>query len=399
MPTKKANGEGSVQKYYKNGVLSGWRCTITLGRNDNGKLVRKQFYGKTKLEALNKCQEYKNKAAAGALPSDEKITLQQWIKTWLFEYKTNELRQSTVARYEGIYRNYIKDTDIGMSKLKDLRAANLQAYYNNLIRDQNKTPDTVKTVNKVIKAALSQAIKEQYIFLNPCNHVILPKIEAKEEIEIFTLEEQKGFIKAIQDHRHRVLFLLALGTGLRIGELLGLKWSDIDINNKELTVSRTIRRVTKLDYKTGTKAEGVKTELKEEDPKTKYSARTIPIPSKLINELKLHKQFQKKEINKAKEIYVKNDLVFPNEIGEPTDARNLTRSYERLLKRANIPYKKFHALRHTFATRLFEKRVPLKTVSTLLGHSDIKITADIYTHVMPDEKINAIEQLNDLLVL
>jgi integrase len=94
--------------------------------------------------------------------------------------------------------------------------------------------------------------------------------------------------------------------------------------------------------------------------------------------------------------YIDNDLVFPNEIGEPTDARNLTRSYKRVLDRAGIKYKKFHALRHTFATRLFERGVPLITVSKLLGHSDTSITADIYTHVMPEEKIKAIEKLNDL---
>ena len=96
------------------------------------------------------------------------------------------------------------------------------------------------------------------------------------------------------------------------------------------------------------------------------------------------------------DIYRENDLAFPNEIGEPTNARNLTRSYKRILDRAGIKYKKFHALRHTFATRLFEREVPLKTVSKLLGHSDSSITADIYTHVLPEEKIKAIEKLDDL---
>jgi integrase len=335
----------------------------------------------------------------GTLCADDKLTLQQWFKTWLFEYKVNEIRPSTLSKYEGLYRNYIKNTQIGMIKLKDLKASNLQAYYNLLTRDKNKTPDTIKTLNKVIKAALTQATAEQYIFLNPCNHVILPKIAPKSEIQIFTLDEQLKFIEAIQDHRQRLVFLLGLGTGLRIGELLGLKWSDIDLVEMELTVRRTLKRVSIIDLKSGTKAEGSKTKIIEQLPKTEYSARTVPIPSTLVKELKKHKMIHNKEKLEAKDLYVNNDLLFPNEIGEPTDERSLTRSYERILKRAGIEHKKFHCLRHTFATRLFEREVPLKTVSILLGHSDIKITADIYTHVMPSEKIKAVDKLNDLFAL
>lgn len=148
----------------------------------------------------------------GTLSTDGKTSLQEWFKIWLFEYKDNELRPSTMCKHEGIYRNYIKTTQIRMTNLKGLKASNLQAYYNILTRDKSKTADTIKTLNKVIKFALMQAIKEQYIFLNPCSHVILPKIAAKDEIEIFTLDEQLKFIGVIKGHRHRVLLLLALGT-------------------------------------------------------------------------------------------------------------------------------------------------------------------------------------------
>lgn len=394
MSAKKANGEGSINKY-----KNSWRATLTVGRDDNGKLIRKQFYGKTKIEAINKMNDYKNKFNTGTLPSDEKITLQQWFKIWLFEYKSNELRPSSLSRYEGLYRNYIKNTSVGIIKLKDLKASNLQAYYNSLSREQNKSPNTIKSINKVLKASLSQAVIEQYIFINPCNHVTLPKVSSKTEIKIFTLDEQTRFIHALHGHRNRVLFLLALGTGLRVGELLGLKWSDINYENMELTVSRTMKRISKLDIKNGTKVKGPKTEIIEQKPKTEYSIRTVPIPSILIKELKLHNRIQNKEKVDAKDIYVDNNLVFPNEIGNPTDERNLTRSFKRILKKAGIEEKNFHSLRHTYATRLFEKEVALKTVSTLLGHSNIKITADIYTHVMPQEKIKAVEKINSLFSL
>jgi integrase len=394
-PPKKSNGEGSVNKY-----KGGWRVTLTLGRDDDGKLIRKQFYGKTKQEAIDKADEYKHNYKVGAIPQDEKITVQQWVKIWIFEYKVNELKKSSLARYEGIYRNYIKDTALGRIKLKDLKPANIQSFYNSLIREKNKTPDTIKSLNKVLKAAFAQAFVETYILSNPCNHIKLPKIEPKEEVEVFTVEEQRQFIKATEGHRHRALFLLDLATGLRIGELTGLRWSDIDFDKMQLTVNQTIRREINLDLKTGTKvSEGLKTSLEEGTPKTSNSKRTIPILPDLIKELKLHQFTQKGEKAVAGDAYVDNDLVFPNELGEPTDPSNLGRSYKRLLNRAGIPFKKFHSLRHTFATRLFEKGTDLKTVSILLGHSDISITAEIYTHVMPKKKIEAIENLKDLFAL
>ena len=394
-PTKKANGEGSIGRY-----KDGWRATVTVSRDDDGKLIRKQFYGKSKQDALDKANEYKHNYKSGNIPNDEKITVQQWVKIWIFEYKVNELKKSSLTRYEGIYRNYIKDTTIGRIKLKDLRPANIQAYYNLLIRDKDKNPATIKSINKMLKAAFSQALVEKYIISNPCNHIILPKIQEKQEVEIFTVDEQKEFIKSTQGHRHRALFLLALGTGLRIGELLGLKWSDINFNTLELSVNQTIRREAILDFSTGTKVDkGPKTAIEESTPKTLSSKRTIPLLPELVKELKLHQLKQNGEKALADDAYVDINYVFPNELGSPTDPRNLTRSYKRLLNRANIKYKKFHSLRHTFATRLFERGEDIKTVSTLLGHSDIAITAETYTHVMPQKKISAVEKLSDLFVL
>ncbi|OAA92949.1 tyrosine-type recombinase/integrase [Clostridium coskatii] len=396
MPSKKANGEGSVQKYYKDGVLKGWRTTITIGRDDTGKLVRKQFYGKTKLDAIKKKDEYMNKSAAGLLPCDEKITLQEWIKIWLYEYRINDLRPSSLAEYNSLYKNYILNSQIGMRKLKDLKSTNIQAYYNTLVKDKHKTPNTIKSINKMLKPAINQAVKENYIIINPCNNVILPKITDKKEIQIFTLEEEEKFLKSIQDHRNRALFILVLGTGLRIGEVVALKWSDIDFENNELKVQRTFKRVSKINIENP--AEN-KTAIIEQEPKTKSSKRTIPVPLNIMEELKKHKKRQLEEKLKSGDIYVNNDLVFPNELGEPTDTRNLTRSYERALKKAKIDYRNFHALRHTYATRLFEADVPLKTVQELLGHADISTTANIYTHVLPKQKIKAVDRINHLFAL
>lgn len=386
---KKSNGEGSINKY-----KNGWRATLTLGRDDTGKLIRKQFYGKTKTETLDKMNDFKVKNAMGLVTVNDKLTLQEWTNIWLTEYKINDSRPATLERYHGIYNNYIKNSQIGVVKLKDIKSANLQSYYNSLTKNKGKSANVVKTLHKVLKAALNQAMKEQFIILNPCNYVILPKIEEKEEVETFSLEEQKLFITYLQKENHRLctLFKLDLGTGLRLGEVIALKWSDIDFNSNNIKISRTFKRVAKLGV-----VDGAKTEIIEQPPKTKAGARTIPIPSSLVNDLKTHRKRQLQEKLRAGDAYKDTDLVFPNELGYPLDSRNLGRSFKRVLARINIPCKKFHSLRHTFATRLFEKGVPLKTVQKLLGHSKLEITANIYTHVHLEEEVKAINLLNDVL--
>lgn len=384
---KKANGEGSVNKY-----KNGWRATITIGRSSDGKLIRKQFYAKTKLDVLKKVDDFKVKNTLGLVTTEKNITVQQWVKIWLKEYKINDCRLSTLERYYGLYNNYIENRDIGIVKLKDLKPANIQIYYNRLIKEENKSSETIKMINKVLSGALRQAKKEQYVLQNSCEFITLPKPINKSEIQVFSIDEQIEFIKSIENDRDRCLYNLALGAGLRLGELLGLKWDDIDFEKGELNVKRTIKRVKVFDESSKNK-----TKIIEQAPKTKYSRRTVPLPSKIIKELLRHKNMTNKERLKAGEIYEDRNLVFPNELGGVIDARNITKRYKRALKRADITYRKFHALRHTYATRLFEKGVPLKTIQVLMGHSSMDITANIYTHVVIGEKRRAVEVLNECL--
>ena len=384
--TRRGNGEGTIVQY-----KDGWRACVMVGRKENGQPNRKQLYGRTRAEVVKKLNEYKAQNYMGTVAQDSKITLQKWFKTYLEEFRSNDLRPSSIERYTGIYNNYIKNTNLGMSRLKDIKGTNIQAYYNSLLK-QGKSPSTIKTLHKVLKAAINKAVKEGYVIINYCNNVTLPKIKSIEEIQVFTQEEQKLFLAAIEKHRLKALFILALGSGLRQGELLGLKWDKLDLVSNNVTVSNTIKRVAIHNPKKGEN----KTIVLEQDPKTNYSKRTIPIPSKVAEALIEHKKLQDKEKKFVGKAYVDNGYVFSTELGGYIDPRNLARSYSRILESVNIPHRKFHSLRHTFATRLFEKDVPLKTVSVLLGHANIKITADIYTHVLKDQKTDAINKLDDL---
>ena len=228
----------------------------------------------------------------------------------------------------------------------------------------------------------------------------LPKREDDElaekdnDITFFTPEEQEAFINSLDKNKNRMLFILALGSGLRLGELMALKWDNIDMINNTLSVTNAISRISKVG-KDGTRVWSIL----EHAPKTKSSIRTIPLPTNIIKELKKYKSEQDKKILKYGDLFQKNNLVFCTDLGGYLDTRNLTRSYARALSKAGIEHKKFHSMRHTYATRLFENNVPVKTVQALMGHSDIATTMNIYTHVTPQQMTDEVQKLNKIFNL
>ncbi len=375
-----------------------FRVTATVGRDCDGKVIRKQFYGNGRADAEAKRDEYLDNIKNGLNVNYEYMTLGQLMHTWLFEVVriSNGIKPSSFERYEGIYRNYVKNSDIYGVKISLIKSILLQRYYNKLY-DNGKSSNVIKNLNKLLKSFFNYAVDERYIIRNPCigKKIVIPGESEKTdtEVEVFTNEEIKLLFTTLENHRLKALILLALGTGLRQGELLGLKWSDIDLKNKELKVQRSIKQVYIIS---GDETKEYKTI--EQTPKSKNSIRSVPIPSTLIPILEKHAIEQKTEKLKAGSSYIESEYIFTTELGNTINARNLTRSYKRLLKKAKIKYKKFHSLRHTYATKLFERDEPIKTVQMLLGHSDISITSNIYTHVMPEKKINAAEKLNDLFI-
>ncbi|MBC8580948.1 tyrosine-type recombinase/integrase [Zhenhengia yiwuensis] len=390
----KANGEGTIWTEQRNSKPY-YRGAYVIGYDDKGKPIRKLFSSSSKQVVIDKMAEYRTQKNAGLISSDDKITLQQWFHIWLFEFRINDLKDTSFERYEGIYRNYIKNSTLGKKKLTDIRTADIQAYYNSLI-EQGRTSNVVKTLNKHLRTCLNDAIKQGYITRNYCSLVTIPKTESEEcdkekEITFFTPEEQQIFLSSLEKHRNKALFILALGSGLRLGELMALKWEDIDLDNNMINITRAISQISKVGK------DGSRTwSILEHPPKTKSSIRTIPIPTKVKDALKTHRAQQNKEKLKHGELYQDNNLVFCTELGNYIDTRNLTRSYARALVKAGIPHKKFHSMRHTYATRLFESDVPIKTVQALMGHSDIATTMNIYTHVIPEKMTDEVQKLNAL---
>lgn len=387
----KANGEGTIYTEQRpKGTY--YKATLSLGYDEAGKLIRKSKGSYSKKEVVHWLQEIASKRNSNTLPKDTKITLSEWFYTWLYTFQFNDLKPSTFERYEGLYRNYIKDTDIGNIPLSTLSGMQLQCYYNALFADGTSI-DTINNINNRIKTCLNHAIILNYIAKNPCMAVKVPRKNdtVSKVINVFTFEEQQLFLKTTKCHRYSALFYLAFGGGLRLGELLSLTWSDIDFTENTIYIKSTVSQRTHIN------ASGERTwKFIVTAPKTPSSYRNISIPINVMNKLKQHQTKQQLEKQKMGELYDDNNLVFATNVGGYISTRNFTRSYVRAMKRTGIPYKSFHSTRHTYATRLFEAGVPIKTVQTLLGHSKISTTMDIYTHVMPEKKCQDVEKINYL---
>lgn len=389
---KRANGEGCIykKKVDSNGKCTLWGANIMIGYKADGKKKIKTIYGKTQKEVKDKLEDYKKELLLNTYNVDyDNITLADYYYTWLMDKKPS-YKATSFKDYETIYRLYIKGRPIGKVGLKKLSQTDLKRQYRDLM-NKGITPQTIHRINTKLKACLNTAIREEVIIKNPCSLVELPKITKIKKREVLTAEEQASFIEAIQGHKLELLYIVALATGMRLGEILGLKWKYIDFTNNTIEVYNTIQRTFVFD-------DNMKKKLKtiEQTPKTENGTRVIPLPVSLIPKLKEHRKRQLENKLKYGQSYNISDYVFTDEMGRIIDNKKPNRNLQSILKTLGIEPIKFHGLRKTYATRLFENGVPPKTVQTLLGHADIQTTLNIYTEVMDTEKQKAVDTLNNI---
>jgi integrase len=302
------------------------------------------------------------------------MKLKTWLLFWLENYKKLRLKPKTYEVYETQSFCHILPF-LGDIKLKDLNSLQIQKYINE--KSETLSPATVRKQFSILKSCLEKAVANEMINKNPCNHIELPVLTQK-EIKAFTQEEEKRFIECAKHDPLYTLFVTALDTGIRLGELLALTWCDIDFKSAEIRVNKNLIYVK--DYEGATKNKNV---LKVQDtPKSKSSIRTVPIT---IRSLKL---LQKLKADKI--------LVFCTKTNNYLSPRNVERSFVRIADMAGIDGCNFHSLRHTYSTRMFELGVPVNVVSKLLGHAKTSITSDIYISVIPQLKTDAVKALDSL---
>ena len=370
-------------------MASKYKVYLDIGKDANGKRVRKQFYGKTKKEAEEKRDLYLKQID----PGDKKY-FSETFKIWLFEIVKNKVKPSSFDKYEGIFRNFFKECPFYNLHIGDIKPVNVQKYYNSLFNN-GKSSNSIKNANKLLKQFFNYCVDNDYIIKSPVSgkKVYIPIGENnRKEIEIFTDDEIKKMI--LQDEKSFIKYaaLISYATGMRRGEILGLKESDIDYKNKQIHINRTVVTAYIVDSK-GCRHK--KTYIST--PKTFNSVRAIPLPIGLIDILKSTISLRDDILSAGvdlKEEY--KDMIFVSKQGNLIEASNFIRSWKNFLKRCNIKYKKFHTLRHTYATKQFQAGVPTLTVSKLLGHSSTDITLDVYTHILKEDKNKSLDTLQAL---
>lgn len=397
---KRGNGEGCIRQ-----LPDGrWEARITDGYTLEGKQHFKTFTRAKQGAVIKWLNEYKAERNKFDSSMVVKYTVKQWLDIWYKSYVINNVKLSTRVSYEGIIKNHLIP-HIGNIKLIDLKKVQIEKMYNDLLigneKNATKTGLSVKTIENihlVLHKALQEAFEREYIIKNPASISKVPTMKClnleKREIEIYSKSEQEKLINtAKEDKIYGVVVIFALYTGMRKGEILGLQWNDIDFDNKTIRINKQLRRIKNYDD-----YENKKTVLDfEYSTKTENSNRTIPMLNVLEKILKEHYQNQEEYKKLLGKNYNNKDLVFCKENGNPLDPDTVLSKYKKLAEKAGIKQCTFHALRHTFATRGFESKMPVKMVSKILGHSSVQFTLDIYTHVLEELQKFEMEKLEDYL--
>jgi len=339
---------------------------------------RKAIYGKTRQEVAQKLTKAISERDGGLVFDDENMTLGEYLDSWLNGSVRGSVRQSTFDRYEIAVRVHIKPA-LGRLKLKILTPAHLAGFYQDRL-SAGFAPASVNKLHVTLHKALDQAVRWRMIPRNVAAVVKAPRPNPK-EMRTLSAEETRKLLEAARGDRFEALYVLAVTTGMRQGELLALKWQDVDLENATVSVRRTLtKNGTRLLF-------GV--------PKTKKSRRTIRLTEAAVRVLREHLDRQLARIERLGDLYKDQGLVFASEVGTPMNPTNLRRrSLASLLKRAKLPRIRFHDLRHTCATLLLSRNVHPKYVQELLGHANIAITLDTYSHVIPsmgDQTARAME--------
>jgi len=366
--SKRAAGEGSIFK-------RGNRWVAQVGSGDS----RETAYFRTQQEANqwrhNKNEQKKN----GLLVAGSKVQLSIFLEEWLVVAKTS-IRPNTFSDYSSIIRNHINPS-LGSTKLKDLTPNQLQSLYTVKMKNGTSARTTIM-IHAVIHRALQHALKLGLVTRNIADSVTRPKLP-KHEMKILDQIQSYRLIQASKDTKYQLLYYVAINTGLRQGELFGLKWSDINWQYGKLHIQRQVQR-----RKGG---------LEFCEPKSESGRRVISIGGATLKKLQEHYNSQLKEIIQVGEKWKNLDLIFCTPFGTPLEPSNVLKSLKKCLREAGLPDIRFHDLRHTAATLMLLAGINPKVVQERLGHSDISLTLNTYSHVLPSLQEEAAAIMDDLL--
>ncbi len=376
---KRGNGEGSIYRRKEDGK---WVASLTL---ENGK--RKVFYGKTRKEVKEKLTTALHEQQQGTLVTAGPQTVEQYLTDWLENTHKRLVRPRTYERYrEAVYQHLIPA--LGHYQLQKLAVQHMQTFYTQK-ENEGLAPATIIYYHSVLHNALNVAVKRGLIARNVCDLASPPR-RVRHEIQPLTAEQAQNLLVALHGHRWEALYTLALATGLRRGEILGLKWQDINFAAGTLQVRRILSRVPTL-------AANREHVYVEAEPKTKQSRRSVVIAPLALQSLVQHRTRQLEARQQAGLAWQDHDYVFCTSIGTHLNPNHVVEELKKLLHKAGLPDIRFHDLRHSAATLLLTAKIHPKVVQEILGHTQISTTMDIYSHVLPGLQEDAMGKLHDVL--
>ena len=367
----RGKNEGSIHRR-KNGT---WRAQVSLdGR-------RLSYAADTRWE----CQEWLKKTIGqiddGMTFASTRITLGEFLAGWLSSSKASK-RRTTWAHYEQVTRNYVTPR-LGQVRVRDLRPDQIQGLYDHLL-EQGVGTYTVLKIHTLLHSALAHAVKTGVIGRNPAGLTMPPK-EPSKEMKILDESQVSQMLVEARGNRLEALYHLAVVTGMRQMEMLGLKWSDLDWINQTLKVDRQLVRPA---------GEGIKFT----QPKTRFGKRSLVLGSKTTEVMRGHYERQHEEQQVAGDKWQEHGLIFANHLGGPIHPRNLLRDFKSLLRDAGLPAIRFHDLRHTAASLMLNHGIPVIVVSRRLGHAKPSITLDVYGHLIPSMQAEAAQIIDELVI-
>ena len=371
MARKRADGEGTISKR-PDGT---WEAKISLGYDGEGKRKRKTIYGRTQGEVREKIEVLKQRVASGTY-TDTKLTIAAYLERWLGE-KKRTLKPSTLEQYESCINRSIVPI-IGSVKLDKLTPLQVQNLVNG-IYDVSGAARAAKC-RTVLFSAYKQAIRWQLVTRNPVE-ATEPVKEPHREMTLWEPEQAARFLDVARGHRLYAFFYLGMATGLRRGELLGLRW--IDIEESLLHVKQTLVKVgSRLILST---------------PKTRKGFRTVALSPDVLEVLLLHRQRQDAERALLGDTWKHPELVFTSEVGTPLNPDNLKRVRDYLMEKADVPRVRLHDLRHLHASLAIKGGMDAKVLADRLGHSRASFTLDRYTHLFESQRAQSAVSLLDFL--
>lgn len=372
---KRSNGEGTIFKR-----KDGRWCGAYFDEQFNRHFV----YGRTQTEVKRKLKEKQEDRTIKCKP----YLFQEWILEFLQNYKKNELKATTYDSYMFRYRKHILNTQLGMTKLENVKAANLQQYYNEKLKE-GYSSKYVRSIEVIFNIALDRAFKLKMIPENPNIFTTLPPKE-KYEAKVLTREEVERIVAEAKEEELYPIVVTTVYTGMRKGEVMALNWENVDFKERKIYVRNSLCRV----YDEQPDEDGrYRVSYKILEPKTKKSIRMIPMLDEVYDALVEQKRRQEFQKATQGEKYRDQGLVFTDEKGDHLYQKEFMDKYHQFLQKYRITDVRFHDLRHTFATLLIESDVSMKLVQELLGHSTITTSMDIYTHVSDQMKERAIDQI------